>query len=273
MTSLAAASRLGFAGFVESPVVELRPNPTESDLQVVIRAAYRQIFGNSYVMESQRLKSAESLFRQREIGVKDFVRALGQSQFYREKFFYSNQQTRFVELNYKHFLGRAPYDQSEISYHIELYNQQGYEAEINSYIDSAEYQENFGNSIVPYYIGFASQRSQKTVGFTRFFQLYRGYANSDDAQSTGNRSKLSRELAQNSASAIRPASATQAVVGVSGGNRGQFYRVQVLQGARAGHTARVRQSNMEYLVPYEQLSRKLQQINQMGGKVTNIALA
>ncbi|HAG81266.1 MAG TPA: photosystem I reaction center subunit XII, partial [Cyanobacteria bacterium UBA12227] len=120
------------------------------DLQVVIRAAYRQIFGNSYVMESQRLTSAESLLRQREIGVKDFVRALGQSQLYREKYFYSNQQTRFVELNYKHFLGRAPYDQSEISYHIELYNQQGYEAEINSYIDSAEYQENFGNSIVPY---------------------------------------------------------------------------------------------------------------------------
>lgn len=82
-------------------------------------------------------------------------------------------------MNYKHFLGRAPYDESEIAYHVDLYNSQGYEADINSYIDSVEYQQSFGDSIVPYYRGFQTVVGQKTVGFPHFFQLYRGYANSD----------------------------------------------------------------------------------------------
>jgi phycocyanin-associated rod linker protein len=33
---------------------------------------------------------------------------------------------------------------------------------------------------------------------------------------------------------------------------------------------RIRRSQTEYYVPYEQLSQKLQQINKMGGKVTDI---
>ena len=81
---------------------------------------------------------------------------MAQSETYRKKFFYPNSQTRLIELNYKHLLGRAPYDESEIAFHVDLYNAEGYEAEINSYIDSVEYQENFGESVVPYYRGFAT---------------------------------------------------------------------------------------------------------------------
>jgi len=84
-------------------------------------------------MSSERLISLESLLRNRSISVKDFVRAIAQSELYRKKFFHSNPQNRFIELNYKHLLGRAPYDQAEIAFHTDLYNQQGYEAEINSY--------------------------------------------------------------------------------------------------------------------------------------------
>ena len=111
--------------------------------------------------------------------MKDFVRSIAHSETYRKKFFYPNSQTRLIELNYKHLLGRAPYDESEIAFHVDLYNAEGYEAEINSYIDSVEYQENFGESVVPYYCGFATQRGEKTVGFNRMFQLYRGFASSD----------------------------------------------------------------------------------------------
>jgi phycocyanin-associated rod linker protein len=35
----------------------------------VIRAAYRQVFGNQYIMASERLTSAESLLRRGEISV------------------------------------------------------------------------------------------------------------------------------------------------------------------------------------------------------------
>jgi phycocyanin-associated rod linker protein len=47
----------------------------------------------------------------------------------------------------------------------------------------------------------------------------------------------------------------------------------VLQGAKAGRQTRVRLSNAEYFVSYEQLSQKLQEINRQGGKVTSITRA
>ena len=58
------------ATFVSEPV-ELRSNSTEEDLQVVIRAAYRQVLGNVHLMESQRLTSAESLLRNGDITVRE----------------------------------------------------------------------------------------------------------------------------------------------------------------------------------------------------------
>ncbi|MCU0533836.1 MAG: phycobilisome linker polypeptide [Hydrococcus sp. Prado102] len=272
MTSLTAAQRLGFEPYVTVSPVELRPNATEEDTEVVIRAAYRQVMGNDHLMSHERLTSAESLLRNGDINVRDFVRALALSELYKEKFFYSNPQNRFIELNYKHLLGRAIYDRAEIAYHTDLYNQKGYEAEIDSYLDSQEYQENFGESIVPYYRGFATQRNQKTVGFSRIFQIYRGYASSDRASGIKT-SKLVREVSQNTASPVRIGSSQEALAGIGGGNRGHFYRVRVVQAPAVGRMARIRQSNQEYLVPYEQLSEKLQQINRQGGKVTSIAQA
>lgn len=273
MSSLAVAKRLGTVAFEETAPIELRQYPTDADYQVVIRAVYRQVLGNDYVMKNQQLISAESLLRRGEISVRDFVRAVALSELYREKFFYANPQVRFIELNYKHLLGRAPYDQSEIAFHTDLYTQEGVEAEINSYIDSQEYRENFGDSIVPYCRGFQTVRGQKTVGYNRMFRLYRGYANSDRAQGTGNRSRLVEEVARNVASPIYTEETSKVLVGVSGGDREKFYRIQVVQGAKAGQRVQVRRSSTEYLVAYEQLSRKLQQINQQGGKVLSITLA
>jgi phycocyanin-associated rod linker protein len=272
MTSLLAAQRLGFEPYVASAPVELRPHWTEEDVEVIIRAAYRQVMGNDHLMSSERLISAESLLRNGSINVKDFVRALAVSELYKEKFFYSNPQNRFIELNFKHLLGRAPYDRSEIAYHTDIYNQEGYEAEIDSYLDSVEYQENFGENIVPYFRGFATQRNQKTVGFSRIFQLYRGYATSDRAQGTKT-AKLAREVSQNTASPVYIGSTKEALSGISGGSRGHFYRVRVTQAPKVGRMARIRQSNQEYLVPYEQLSDRLQQINRQGGKITSIVEA
>lgn len=270
MAGLSAAERLGIKAFEESGPVELRPNWDQGDVELVIRAAYRQIFGNEYLMSSERVKSAESLLLQGQITVRNFVRVLALSETYRAKFFYPNSQVRLIELNYKHLLGRAPYDESEITYHVNLYNSEGYEAEINSYIDSVEYQENFGDSIVPYYRGFATQNGQKTAGFNRMFQLYRGYANSDRAQNQ-KQGRLTWELARNLSSPIYTPS-SHALTGTSGGNREQLYRVRVMQAA-AQSAPQVRRTATEYLVPYEQLSSRLQRINRNGGKVMSITRA
>jgi phycocyanin-associated rod linker protein len=272
MTSSAAATQLGFEPFSTISPIELRPHWTEADVQAVIHAAYRQVFGNDHLMQSERLTSAESLLKQGNISVRDFVRSLALSELYRNKFFHSTPQVRFIELNYKHLLGRAPYDEAEIAYHVDLYVEKGYEAEINSYIDSLEYQENFGDAIVPYYRGFATQTGQKTAGFNRMFQLYRGYANSDRAQGKNKSAWLTQDLARNISAPVRTPQLGRELAGVPGGERSGLYRVRVMQ-SNTGRTTQLRRSMNEYVIPYDQLSSTLQRLNQRGSRVVNISPA
>ena len=268
MISSTAASQLGFEPFVNVSPIELRANWTEETVQGVIYAIYRQVLGNDHVMQNERLLSAESLLKHGDITVRDFVRALAQSKIYRQKFFYSTPQVRFIELNYKHLLGRAPYDESEIAAHVNLYVQQGYDAEINSYIDSLEYQENFGEAIAPYYRGFETCRGQKTVGFSRMFQIYRGYANSDRAQGKNASASLTRDLALNLATPVQTPTFGRSLTG----GRGQLYRVRVMQAAK-GKSPQIRRSMSEYVVAYNQLSPTLQRLNQRGSQVVDVSPA
>lgn len=270
MTSATSARLLGFEPFAENMApTELRDNPSEGDVQAAIWAAYRQVFGNDHLMASERLVSAESLLRKGDITVRDFVRALALSDLYKEKFFQSTPQVRFIELNFKHLLGRAPYDESEISEHVNRYVNHGYDAEINSYIDSAEYLDNFGDRIVPYFRGFATQRNQKTVGFPRMFQLYRGVASSDRGETLNKKGRLTSDLARNCATPIRAAGAGKELQGVTGGSRTQLYRVRVSQ-AGSGRSPQIRRSVQEYLVSYDQLNSTLQRINQRGSRIVDI---
>jgi phycocyanin-associated rod linker protein len=284
-----SASRLGTTAFSDASIVELRQNWTPEDAKTVIKAVYRQVLGNDYIMQSERLTSLESLLVNGQLTVRDFVRAVAKSELYKTKFLYPNFHTRVIELNCKHLLGRAPYDESEVVEHLDRYQTQGFEADIDSYIDSEEYDQNFGDAIVPYYRDLVTKGvNQRTVGFTRLFRLYRGYANSDRAQLSGSSSRLAVDLARNSASAI---------IGPSGGSEGfaylaskkgvtpsktfgrssinsssRLYRIEVAS-LNLPRYPKVRRINKEFVVPYEQLSNTLQQINKLGGKVASITLA
>ena len=286
MAITVAASRLGVSAFSGMKPIELRPNWSKEEAQGAIRAVYRQVLGNDYIMASERLQGSESLLCNGSITVRDFVRAVAKSELYKSKFLYGNFQTRVIELNLKHLLGRAPYDESEVIYHLDLYQNKGFEADIDSYIDSDEYLENFGDNIVPYYRGFSTQPQQKTVGFTRMFQLYRGYANSDRSQIAGKQSRLAGELGRNSASAVvspsgagegwsyRPSSRGIAPNKTfrNSSREGRIYRIEV-SGLNLPRYPKVRRISKAWLVPYEQLSETLQKINKMGGKVASITLA
>jgi phycocyanin-associated rod linker protein len=283
MAITTAASRLGTEPFSESRPVEKRPNASKQEIELVIRAVYRQVLGNDYVLASERLVSAESLLRDGNLTVRDFVRVLAKSELYKAKFFYNNFQTRLIELNYKHLLGRAPYDESEVAYHLDLYNEKGYDAEIDSYIDSLEYTNSFGDNIVPYYRGFATQPGQKIAGFNRIFRLYRGYANSDRSQLEGNRSRLARELASNQVSSIVGPSgsndnwnfrasadiAPKQNFGNAVGQSNRTYRIEVTSLRSPGYPS-VRRSSTAFIVPYERLSDKIQQIHKQGGKIVSV---
>ena len=106
---------------------------SESCLQELIGKAYRQVLGNIHVTEFNRLQTAESLLRNQSISVRQFVDAIGKSDLYKKLFFFPNNPYRFIELNFKHFLGRAPRSQAEISSHVKVLADQGYESEISSY--------------------------------------------------------------------------------------------------------------------------------------------
>lgn len=113
---------------------------------------WKQVFGNAYVMESERAEAyiAESMYRANQISLKEFVRGVALSSTYRRRFFECCGPYRAVELNFKHLLGRGPISQQEISEHVQRMANEGWEAEINSYIDSEEYDEVFGDDLVPY---------------------------------------------------------------------------------------------------------------------------
>jgi phycocyanin-associated rod linker protein len=268
MAGLQEAGRLGIKPFEEAEPVELRPHWSKDEVQAVISAAYRQVLGNDYLMESERLVGAESLLTQGAVSVRDFVRAIAESELYRKKFLYPNFHVRFIELNFKHLLGRAPYDQTEIAYHLDLFISQGYEAEISSYLNSVEYQNSFGDDIVPYHRDFqVNHPGQRAIGFSRLMHLYRGYANSDRAQGQ-KQPRLTWEVARSLATPISAPSAG-ALSGGLGGARGDVYRLRVLRSA-SPNAAVVRQSTSEVLVSYDQLTTKLQQLSRSGSKVLSV---
>lgn len=270
--AITAASRLGISAFDDTNKVELRLNWNKEDAKIAIAAVYRQVLGNDYLMNSERLTSAESLLADGSITVREFVRAVAKSELYKEKFFYNNYHPRTIELNFKHLLGRAPYDETEIVEHLDLYQNQGFEADIDSYIDSEEYVQSFGDNIVPFYRGFATQTGQKTVGFTRMFQLYQGYANSDRAQGSTGSPRLTYDLARNTATPVRSPGGNGSLSGTTTSERGGLYRVRVTKGA-IGRAPQVRRSLQEYVVPYERLSATLQKLNKQGSRVLSITEA
>jgi phycocyanin-associated rod linker protein len=268
MSGLQEAGRLGIKPFGDTEPVELRPHWTPEDIQSVILAAYRQVLGNEHLMECERLVAPESLLIKGYISVRDFVRAIANSDLYRQKFLYPNFHVRFIELNYKHLLGRAPYDQAEISYHLDLFISKGYEAEIDSYLDSVEYQNSFGDNIVPYNRDYQVNTTSRAVGFGRLLHLHGGYASSDRSQGQ-KQPYLTWEVARNLAIPITAATPA-AISGAMGGSRGDVYRLRVAQSSAVKYTAVARYDTTEFLVPYDQLTTKLKQLNRSGRKVVSV---
>jgi phycocyanin-associated rod linker protein len=118
------------------------------------------------------------------------------------------------------------------------------------------------------------------------FQLYRGYANSDRAQVGGNASRLARELATNRASSIVGPSGSnenwsfrasndvppQKALGNAVGKGDRIYCIEVTSLRGPGYP-KFRRSSTAFIVPYERLSDKMQQIQRQGGKIVSITPA
>ena len=77
---------------------------SDTDINDLIWAAYRQIFSEHLILESYRQPYLESQLRNRAITVREFIRGLGKSDVYRNLVGETNSNYRLVDISFKRFL-------------------------------------------------------------------------------------------------------------------------------------------------------------------------
>ncbi|CDF35689.1 Phycobilisome 31.8kD linker polypeptide [Chondrus crispus] len=159
-----------------------RPVGFSMDYEVIMQGTYRQIFGNAYIMESERAEMAklESEFRDGRYTVKEFCRVLAKTYQYRRRFFDSRPLYGAIELNFKHFLGRTPDGLEEYRRKSAVYDSEGYDAFIDAFFDDDyEFDQYYGEWTVPFYRGHLTSSNLSMCAFTHMFQVVRGASTSD----------------------------------------------------------------------------------------------
>ena len=276
--TLANAAYLGIERYANNRVNENWTTGSSDDKAALIRAVYLQVLGNQYVMSSERLEGPESLFKRGYLSVREFVRQVAKSGLYRKKFFESTNPYRFIELNFKHLLGRAPQNKAEMLHHFTILQEQGYDAEIDSYLDSAEYQERFGEEGVPYLHGWNYSNGQQGLQFSYMLQLVRGTAASIKGDITKNQSRLNPSVhAEMPLPVVSPMAkgsvfrkvSTDGVTrqGVGSGEEGRTFRVEI---TGFSNYRLHKRSNRVRFIPFNKLLEYQQQIHREGGRIASI---
>lgn len=127
-----------------------RQSPGE-ERQAALHQIYAQVLERQpYRFERKQLAKIEAEFLKNKIGVKRFLRELGHSEVYLNEFYYNSSNPKFIELCFKHFIGRAPSDQDEMHYYCDILMRQGVKAMITALLDSEDYLRHFGCFTVPH---------------------------------------------------------------------------------------------------------------------------
>jgi len=275
------ASRLGVSLFDETDPVEWVPGRSTDEAEIIINAVYRQVLGNAYVMESERMAVPESQFKLGELSVREFVRAIAKSDAYKARFMENAPHYRVTELNFRHLLGRAPNSFEEMKAKSAVLDAGTFDDEIDSFIDSDEYQNVFGENIVPYIRGYKTESMSHMIGFTHTFQLVRGASTSSfKSDLAGKAPKLNSLVINATATPVLPAGNTFRVPdgvarqrhGSGASDRGKTYRVEVTS-YRTNNVKRIsrfRRSNQVFIVPFDQLSETYKRIHRDGGSIASI---
>ena len=222
----------------------------------IIDQAYKQVFGNKHMMELDKNPSIEALFMNGDLSVQGLVTAMAQSNTYKKLFLEPNNPYRFVELNFKHLLGRPPHNQEELMNHVRLLQEEGYEAEICSYTYSDEYYAAFGVDQVPYNRANESMTGGRTLNYTRANALDAGIAGYDNASKD---SKLLKSLCMDSS----PSNIERKGVGFS-----NKITISWTSNRQVGANRRVEQRSV---VSQTSMSATIKTILSQGGKIISIS--
>ena len=278
--TLVNASYLGIERFAGDRNKENWAVGSQQDKATLIRAVYKQVLGNQYVMESERLGQAESLFKNGYLSVREFVRTVAKSGLYRSKFFENCNPYHFIELNHKHLLGRAPHNKAEMLHHFTILQQQGVEAELDSYIDSAEYQERFGEETVPYLHGWDYAKGHEGRQFSWLMQLARGVGASVKGDTAGTSFRLGQALHQDRAvpvvspnakgSAYQTTPVASASITAMAQGIGQKARVYRLEVTGLTNYRLHKRANTVRFVTFDKTLETQQMIHRQGGRVASV---
>ena len=146
-----ALSRRESVGYVP---LELTEQASESELQNVIEAVYRQLL-NRVPFAAERSSELESQLRNGSLAVADFVAAIASSELYQKRL---SGMPPLLAAATAHLtlLGRSPKPE-EISSFIRDRAEKGQTAATQSLIESSDYNDTFGRRTVPYSIGLTTQ--------------------------------------------------------------------------------------------------------------------
>ncbi|MEM8718461.1 MAG: phycobilisome rod-core linker polypeptide [Cyanobacteria bacterium P01_G01_bin.39] len=141
---------------------------SETEFDELIYAAYRQVFNEQQILQSNRERELESQLKASQITVRDFMRGLVLSETFQRRNYQVNNNYRFVRLCVQRLLGRDVYNNEEkLSWSIVLATS-GLKGFIDRLLDTDEYMDNFGDDIVPYQRHrILPQREQGEMHFAR----------------------------------------------------------------------------------------------------------
>ncbi len=146
------------------------------DLDELIWAAYRQVFSEHQILDSNRQRFLESQLRNGQITVRDFIQGLATSDAFKTYNYYTNSNYRFVQIVVQRLLGRDVYGEEEkIAWSIVIANK-GIQGFVEDLLNSSEYLDNFGLNTVPYQRRrILPQRSKGEVPFNLKSPRYNEY--------------------------------------------------------------------------------------------------
>jgi phycobilisome rod-core linker protein len=120
----------------------------EKDL--LIQAAYRQVYNEQQMLASTRQRLLESQLRAGQITVRDFIRGLVLSDSFRRLIYDCNDNYRFVEICVQRLLGRNVYGEREKLAWSIVVATKGIKGFIDELLNGEEYLNHFGEATVPY---------------------------------------------------------------------------------------------------------------------------
>ncbi|MFM7218782.1 MAG: phycobilisome rod-core linker polypeptide [Nodosilinea sp.] len=137
-----------------------------SEMDMLIMAAYRQIYNEQQMLAHNRQLFLESQLRTGQITVREFIRGLALSDSFRRLTYESNNNYRFVEMIIQRVLGRSVYNNRETFAWSVVLATKGLNGFIDALINTEEYLDQFGENTVPYQRRrILPQRSQGEVTF------------------------------------------------------------------------------------------------------------